>query len=95
MPGDLRRTAQAVSAYLACYTHRAAISNSRLIALDKAGVAFKWKDFWIKGRDRIRTMTLDAAEFIRRFLQHVMFIGRPGQSYSDIILRPVKGRAEK
>ena len=58
---------QAVLAYLARYTHRVAISNSRLVALDEAGVTFKWKDYRIKGRDRIRTMTLDAAEFIRRF----------------------------
>ena len=63
---------QAVLAYLARYTHRVAISNSRLIALDEAGVTFKWKDYRIKGRDRLRTMTLDAAEFIRRFLLHVL-----------------------
>ena len=59
-------------AYLARYTHRVAISNSRLIALDEAGVTFKWKDYRIKGRDRLKTMTLDAAEFIRRFLLHVL-----------------------
>ena len=63
---------QAVLAYLSRYTHRVAISNSRLTALDKAGVTFKWKDYRIKGRDRLRTMTLDAAEFIRRFLLHVL-----------------------
>ena len=40
-------------AYLARYTHRVAISNSRLIALDEAGVTFKWKDYRIKGRDRL------------------------------------------
>ena len=51
---------QAVLAYLARYTHRVAISNSRLIALDEGGVTFKWKDYRIKGRDRLRTMTLDA-----------------------------------
>ena len=53
------------------YTHRVAISNSRLIALGE-GVSFKWKDYRIKGRDRLKTMTLDAAEFIRRFLLHVL-----------------------
>jgi hypothetical protein len=63
---------QAVLAYLARYTHRVAISNSRLIALDEAGVTFKWKDYRIKGRDRLKTMMLDAAEFIRRFLLHVL-----------------------
>ena len=59
-------------AYLARYTHRVAISNSRLVALDEAGVTFKWKDYRIKGRDRLKTMTLDADEFIRRFLLHVL-----------------------
>ena len=63
---------KAVLAYLARYTHRVAISNSRLLTLDEAGVTFKWKDYRIKGRDRLRTMTLDSAEFIRRFLLHVL-----------------------
>ena len=63
---------QAVLAYLARYTHRVAISNPRLIALDEAGVTFKWKDYRIKGRDRLKTMTLDATEFIRRFLLQVL-----------------------
>ena len=63
---------EAVLAYLARYTHRVAISNSRLIKLDDAGVAFTWKDYRIKGRDRLKTMTLEAAEFIRRFLMHVL-----------------------
>jgi hypothetical protein len=63
---------QAVLAYLARYTHRVAISNSRLLALDEKGVTFKWKDYRIKGRDRLKTMTLDAGEFIRRFLLHVL-----------------------
>ena len=43
---------EAVLAYLARFTHRVAISNSRLIALDDAGVTFKWKDHRIKGLDR-------------------------------------------
>ncbi len=63
---------QAVLAYLSRYTHRVAISNSRLIALDDKVVAFKWKDYRIKGRDRMKTMRFDAAEFIRRFLLHVL-----------------------
>jgi hypothetical protein len=58
---------EAVLAYLARYTHRVAISNSRLIALHDGAVAFKWKDYRLEGRDRTKTMTLDAAEFIRRF----------------------------
>jgi hypothetical protein len=63
---------QAVLAYLARYTHRVAISNSRLIALDEKGVTFRWKDYRIKSRDRFKTMTLAAHEFIRRFLLHVL-----------------------
>jgi hypothetical protein len=80
---------QAVLAYLARYTHRVAISNSRLIALDHAGVTFKWKDYRIKGRDRLKTMTLDAAEFIRRFLLHVLpsgFSRRVGTEEGEIVL---------
>ena len=63
---------QAVLAYLARYTHRVAISNSRLIRLADTGVTFKWKDYRFQGRDRFKTMTLDTAEFIRRFLLHVL-----------------------
>jgi ssDNA-binding Zn-finger/Zn-ribbon topoisomerase 1 len=63
---------KAVLAYLARYTHRVAISNSRLIALDHRGVTFKWKDYRIEGRDRFKQMTLDTHEFIRRFLIHVL-----------------------
>jgi hypothetical protein len=66
---------QAVLAYLSRYTHRVAISNSRLIALDEKGVTFKWKDYRVEGRNRFKTMTLDAAEFIRRFLLHALPTG--------------------
>jgi Putative transposase/Transposase zinc-binding domain len=58
--------------YLARYTHRVAISNSRLIALDDKNVTFKWKDYRIEGRDRYKVMTLATHEFIRRFLIHVL-----------------------
>jgi len=61
-----------VLAYLSRYTHRVAISNSRLIACDENGVTFKWKDYRAKRRHRYKTMTLDIAEFIRRFLIHVL-----------------------
>src|ERR671919_2129553 len=50
---------QAVLAYLARYTHRVAIANSRLIAADDDGVTFKWKDYRFEGRDRHKTMTLE------------------------------------
>jgi hypothetical protein len=63
---------EAVLTYLSRYTHRVAISNSRLIALDEAGVTFKWKDYRIEGRDRYKMMTLATDEFIRRFLIHVL-----------------------
>ena len=63
---------KAVLAYLSRYTHRVAISNSRLVALDNDGVTFKWKDYRIKEGDRLKTMTLDGPEFIRRFLMHVL-----------------------
>jgi hypothetical protein len=62
----------AVLAYLSRYTHRVAISNSRLIACDQRGVTFRWKDYRIEGRDRYRLMTLATDEFIRRFLIHVL-----------------------
>jgi hypothetical protein len=63
---------EAVLAYLARYTHRVAISNSRLTAFDERGVTFKWKDYRAKARDRQKVMTLQASEFIRRFLLHVL-----------------------
>jgi hypothetical protein len=63
---------EAVLAYLSRYTHRVAISNSRLIRLDHNGVTFRWKDYRAKGRDRQKVMTLPAHEFIRRFLLHVL-----------------------
>jgi Putative transposase/Transposase zinc-binding domain len=63
---------EAVLAYLARYTHRVAIANSRLIALDDRGVTFRYKDYRHDGQARHRTMTLSADEFIRRFLLHVL-----------------------
>jgi hypothetical protein len=61
--------------YLARYTHRVAISNSRLIACDDSGVTFKWKDYRIEGPERHKVMTLATHEFIRRFLIHVLPAG--------------------
>jgi Zn finger protein HypA/HybF involved in hydrogenase expression len=62
----------AVLAYLSRYTHRVAISNSRLLAFDERGVTFRYKDYRSKGKTRYKAMTLSAAEFIRRFLLHVL-----------------------
>jgi hypothetical protein len=56
--------------YLARYTHRVAISNRRLIALEDGEVTFHWKDYAHGGGPK--TMTLKAVEFIRRFLLHVL-----------------------
>ncbi len=63
---------KAVLAYLARYTHRVAISNSRLIAADADSVTFKVKDYRVQGPGRYTTMTLSTHEFIRRFLIHVL-----------------------
>jgi hypothetical protein len=62
----------AVLAYLSRYTHRIAIANSRLVAFDGERVTFKWKDYRAKLDARYKLMTLDADEFIRRFLIHVL-----------------------
>src|SRR6059058_4488752 len=62
----------AVLAYLSRYTHRVAISNSRLLAFDEGGVSFRYKDYRAKGKTRYKAMTLSADEFIRRFLLHVL-----------------------
>jgi hypothetical protein len=66
----------AVLAYLSRYTHRVAIANSRLLSLDDRGVTFRWKDYRardrVPGREWIKSMTLSADEFIRRFLLHVL-----------------------
>jgi hypothetical protein len=59
--------------YLGRYTHRVAISNNRLLSLDAGQVRFRWKDYRL--HERQKTMTLDAAEFIRRFLLHVLPTG--------------------
>ena len=63
---------EAVLAYLSRYTHRVAISNARLVSADANTVAFRWKDYRIKSRDRQKVMRLDIFEFIRRFLIHVL-----------------------
>ena len=59
-----------VLAYLGRYTHRVAITNHRLLALQDGHVTFSWKDY--AGNNEQRTMTLPADEFIRRFLLHVL-----------------------
>jgi hypothetical protein len=63
---------EAVLAYLARYTHRVAIANSRLIADDDQGITFTWKDYRANGHCRYKRMTLAPEEFMRRFLLHVL-----------------------
>ena len=59
-----------VLAYLGRYTHRVAIANSRLIGMADGKVSFRWKDYRQEGRRKV--MTLEAGEFMRRFLLHVL-----------------------
>jgi hypothetical protein len=59
-----------VLAYLGRYTHRVAISNSRLVSLEDGRVTFTWKDY--RDGNKEKPMTLEAEEFIRRFLLHVL-----------------------
>ena len=66
----VRGGAEIVLKYLARYTHKAAISNHRLVDLADGRVSFRWKDYAHGGRQGI--MTLDAVEFVRRFLMHVL-----------------------
>ena len=56
--------------YLARYTHRVAISNSRILSIECGKVTFLWKDY--AGGNQTKAMTLDAVEFIRRFLLHIL-----------------------
>jgi hypothetical protein len=63
---------EAVLAYLSRYTHRVAISNRRLIAVDESSVTFKVKHYRVEGPDRFKTMRFATGEFIRRFLIHVL-----------------------
>jgi Putative transposase/Transposase zinc-binding domain len=59
--------------YLARYTHRVAISNSRILSMEDGRVTFLWKDY--AGGNTTKTMTLDGVEFIRRFLLHILPAG--------------------
>ena len=61
---------QQVIEYLGRYTHKVAISNHRIQSVDKQGVTFEYKDYKTGGEKK--TMTLDAQEFVRRFVQHIL-----------------------
>ena len=81
---------QAVLAYLSRYTHRVAISNSRLLSLDERGVTFRWKDYRAEGRMRHKTMTLTAEEFMRRFLLHVLPAGFHRLRHYGLLANPTR-----
>lgn len=61
---------QQVLDYVGRYTHRVAISNNRIEDIDDGQVRFQWKDY--RNGNQVKTMTLSADEFIRRFLLHVL-----------------------
>jgi hypothetical protein len=84
-----------VLAYLSRYTHRVAISNSRLISADASGVTFKYKDYRIEGPERYTTMTLEPGEFIRRFLMHVLPKGFHRIRHYGLLANGGAKRAEK
>jgi Putative transposase/Transposase zinc-binding domain len=81
---------EAVLAYLSRYTHRVAISNSRLVSLDERGVTFRWKDYRAEGRTRHKTMTLTAEEFMRRFLLHVLPAGFHRLRHYGLLANPTR-----
>src|SRR5215469_13992379 len=72
-----------VLAYVARYTHRVAISNNRLLAIEEGRVRFNWKDY--RNGNRRKIMTLAADEFIRRFLLHVLPKGFQRIRYSGFL----------
>jgi hypothetical protein len=80
-----------VLAYLGRYTHRVAISNHRLLALQDGNVTFSWKDY-ARGNQQ-RSMTLKADEFIRRFLLHIL--PRGFQRIRQFGLLANRGRRDK
>jgi len=81
---------KAVLEYLSRYTHRVAISNQRLVAFDERGVTFRWKDYRATGRTRYKTMTLEAGEFMRRFLLHVLPGGFHRIRHYGLLANPVR-----
>jgi hypothetical protein len=81
---------EAVLAYLSRYTHRVAISKQRLLAFDERGVTFRWKDYRATGRTRYKAMTLEAGEFMRRFLLHVLPGGFHRIRHYGLLANPVR-----
>ena len=77
--------------YLGRYTHRVALSNRRLVALDQDRVCFRWKDYRAGGQSKV--MRLSAEEFIRRFLLHVLPSGFVRLRHYGLLANTVSGRA--
>jgi Putative transposase/Transposase zinc-binding domain len=86
--------------YVGRYTHRVAISNNRLLDIENCQVRFRWKDY--RRSDQVKTMTLSAEEFIRRFLLHVLpngfrriryygFLGNRGREEKLAVCRRLLG----
>ena len=83
--------AEQVLKYLARYTHRIAISNRRLVAIDDRTVTFRWKDY-AHGIHRPRMMTLQGAEFLRRFLLHAVPRGFIRIRYFGLLANRVRAK---
>lgn len=80
-----------VVSYLGRYTHRAAISNNRILSLESGKITFRWRDYAHGNQKKL--MTLDADEFIRRFLLHILPAGfRKIRHYGLIASRNKRNR---
>jgi hypothetical protein len=75
---------------LARYTHRVAISNHRLLSVSASEVRFRWKDY--AHGNKQRTMILASAEFLRRFVQHVLPRGFPRIRYFGFLANRRRAR---
>ena len=80
-------------AYLARYTHQVAISNSRLTSADQTGATFKWRDYWIEGPGRYKTMTLQytglmttGSPELKAFLVATPFFGGLSDASLDLLV---------
>ena len=80
-----------VLAYLGRYTHKSAIANHRLVDFDGEQVRFRWRDY--AHGNEVKVMTLDAGEFIRRFLLHVLPRGFTRLRHYGVLAN--RGRARK
>jgi hypothetical protein len=79
--------------YLGRYTHRVALSNDRILSAHNGEVTFSYRDR--KNHDRKKTMTLDAHEFIRRFLLHVIPKGFVRVRHFGVLANRSKSRLSK